>query len=194
MIAAKLSSVTSPFVPMWITTMLPSRPAARSCASIPATLSPCRLSAASTTKPSASSCDLAPSITDSPIAIGGRWSSGSVVLVVVDVDVDDVVLCGTAESTVDASVVDVGSGRHGRACVRRRRSQAALDLADATVRRERDAETGEHGQPDREQQHSAPVVATGRTSPPCRAGGAREGSRRSDPGGWAPRRSDSSPR
>src|SRR3954447_5626075 len=91
MILENVSSETSPLVPMWITTVLPSRPAARIPASTSTTSLPCRLSAASTKNPCASSCVLAPSITDSPIATGGRWSTGSVVVVVDDVDVVDAV-------------------------------------------------------------------------------------------------------
>src|SRR4029079_10657014 len=90
MIFEQVSLGDSPVVPMWITTVLPSWPAARMRASTSTTSLPCRLSAASTVKPSASNCDLAPSITDSPIATGGRWSTGSVVVVVDEVDVVDI--------------------------------------------------------------------------------------------------------
>src|SRR3954449_1757632 len=101
---------------MWITTVLPSRPAERNPATTSATSLPCRLSAASTKKPCASSCGLAPSITDSPIATGGRWSTGSVVVVVDDVDVVDAV--ETVVSPVDVwppastsvDEVEVGGG------------------------------------------------------------------------------------
>src|SRR3954453_6875031 len=112
MILENVSSETSPLVPMWITTVLPSRPAARIPASTSTTSLPCRLSAASTTKPWASSCDLAPSITDSPIATGGRWSTGSVVVVVDDVDdvdvVDAAVCCVDVWPTASTTVDEVG--------------------------------------------------------------------------------------
>src|SRR3954467_6242929 len=89
---------------MWITTVLPSRPAERNPASTSTTSLPCRLSAASTTKPCASSCGLAPSITDSPMATGGRGWPGSVVVGVDDVDVVDATVC-----CVDVCCVDVWS-------------------------------------------------------------------------------------
>src|SRR3954468_5793044 len=114
MIFAKVSSETSPLVPMWITTVLPSRPAERNPASTSTTSLPCRLSAASTKKPCASSCGLAPSITDSPIATGGRWSTGSVVVVVDDVDVVDAIEAVVSPVDVwpppSTSVDEVGGG------------------------------------------------------------------------------------
>src|SRR4051794_7677091 len=98
---------------MWITTVLPSRPAERNPATTSTTSLPCRLSAASTKNPCASSCVLAPSITDSPIATGGRWSTGSVVVVVDDVDVVeavDAVVCCVVWPPASTTVDEVGGG------------------------------------------------------------------------------------